>query len=85
MREIKIYGSNQKQLECVVHNKIHDLNKALKNAIAEYNDFENAPDKVKRVYKSKDEYKRRVIDRLHDNRKYYIKRLSNIRKGIITE
>lgn len=42
MREIKIYGSNQKQLECVVHNKIHDLNKALKNAIAEYNDFENA-------------------------------------------
>ncbi len=40
MRQIEVTGNNQKQLESVYRNKIHELNAALKNMYEQYNNWE---------------------------------------------
>lgn len=85
MRQIELTGSNQKQLESVVHNKIHELNAALKKANKQYNDWDNVDEKTKRVYKTPEDFKSRVIDWLREDRTYYIKKLHSIRQGYIAE
>lgn len=85
MRQIELTGNNQKQLESVVHNKIHELNAALKKANKQYNDWDNVDEKTKRVYKTPEDFKVRVIDWLREDRAYYIKKLHSIRQGYIAE
>lgn len=85
MRRIELAGVNQKQLEHVVHNKIHAINASLKKAYATYKDWEHADDKTKRVYKTPDDFKSRVIDRLSADRRYYVYKLRDIRSGSILE
>lgn len=85
MKRIALTGVNQKQLEHVTHNKIHSINTALKRAYSIYHDWENADDKTKRVYKTAEEYRKRVIERLSDDRRYYVFKLRDIRNGGIAE
>ena len=85
MKRIELTGANQKQLEHVTHNKIHAINASLKRAYAVYEDWENADDKTKRVYKTPEDFQERVIKRLSDDRRYYVFKLRDIRNGSILE
>lgn len=85
MRKIELVGNNQKQIEMVVHNKIHQINAALRKALKQYDDWNNVDDKTKDVYKTKEQFKERVIDRLKEDRTYYVKKLDRIRQGYIIE
>ena len=85
MRKIELVGNNQKQIEMVVHNKIHQINAALRKALKQYDDWNNVDDKTKDVYKTKEQFKERVIDRLKEDSTYYVKKLDRIRQGYIIE
>ena len=85
LRKAELTGNNQKQLEFVVHSKIHEINKALKKYLVIYENWENVDEKTKAVYKSREQFKVRVIDRLKEDRHYYVKKLFNIRQGFINE
>ena len=85
MRKIELVGNDQKQLEMVVHNKIHQINAALRKALKQYEDWNNVDDKTKDVYKTKEQFKERVIDRWKEDRTYYVKKLDRIRQGYIIE
>lgn len=81
----KIESNNQKQLAFVVNNKIHELEAALDKANAQFNDWDNVDEKTKRVYKTPEEFKTRVIDRLADDKAHYIRRLDDIKEGYVME
>lgn len=85
LRKVELTGNNQKQLEAVVHSKIHEINKALKKYLVKYENWENVDEKTKAVYKSREQFKIRVIDRLKEDRRYYVQKLFNIRQGFINE
>ena len=85
MKRIELIGVSQRQLEHVTHNKIHAINTSLKKAYAIYKDWEHADDKTKRVYKTPDDFKARVLDRLSEDRRYYVYKLRDIRRGSILE
>lgn len=85
MKRIMLTGVNQKQLEHVTHNKIHTINASLKRAYSIYNDWENADEKTQRVYKTAEDFRKRVIERLLEDRRYYVFRLHDIRNGSIIE
>ena len=40
MRQIEVTGNNQKQLEIVYHNKIHEINLALKKMYEQYHNWD---------------------------------------------
>jgi hypothetical protein len=84
MRRIELTGVAQQQAINVHHHKIHELNAALKKAYAEYNDWDNAPEKVKERF-GKEEYKVKCIDPLLDIRRYHIKKMHNARMGFTYE
>lgn len=45
MRQIEVTGNNQKQLEIVYHNKIHEINATLKKMYEQYNNWDAVDEK----------------------------------------
>lgn len=84
MRQIEVYGANQKTLESIYHRKIHEINGKLKKLYATYNDYENADERVKAHY-TKEEYKATFIDYQLGERRRYIYKLRDVRNGYIYE
>lgn len=85
MRQIEVTGNNQKQLEIIYHNKIHELNAALKKMYEQYNNWDAVDEKTKSIMHTKEEFKRRCIDYTLEMRKGYIHKLYNVRNGRIYE
>lgn len=72
MRQIEVTGNNQKQLEIIYHNKIHEINAALKKMYEQYNNWDAADEKNK-------------VDYTLEMRKSYIRKLHNVRNGYCIE
>lgn len=85
MRQIEVNGNNQKQLEIVYHNKIHEINVALKKMYAQYNNWDTVDEKTKSIMNTKEEFKRRCIDYMLEMRKGYIHKLNDARNGYVLE
>ena len=85
MRQIEVTGNNQKQLEIIYNNKIHEINAALKKMYEQYNNWDAADEKTKLIMHTKEEFKRRCIDYTLEMRKSYIRKLHNVRNGYCIE
>lgn len=85
MKRIEVNGNNQKQLEIVYHNKIHEINATLKKMYEQYNNWDAADEKTKLIMHTKEEFKRRCIDYTLEMRKSYIRKLHNVRNGYCIE
>lgn len=85
MRQIQVTGCNQKQLENVYHNKIHEINSSLKKMYEQYNNWESVDEKTKSIMHTKEEFKKRCIDYMIEMRKGYIEKLHDVRNGYINE
>ena len=85
MRQIEVTGNDQKQLEFIYHNKIHEINTKLKKLYEQYNHWDTVDEKTKSIMHTKEEFKRRCIDYMLEMRKGYIRKLHDVRKGFVIE
>lgn len=85
MKRVEVNGNNQKQLEIVYHNKIHEINLALKKMYEQYNHWDTVDEKTKSIMHTKEEFKRRCIDYMLEMRKGYIHKLHDVRNGFAHE
>lgn len=83
-RRIEVCGVQQKHLEFVYHNKIHEINNQLKRLNETYNNFDNIDDERLKRY-TKEEFKHSFIDRKREERSLYIQKLNTVRKGYVIE
>ena len=83
-RRIEVCGVQQKHLEFVYHNKIHEINAQLKKLNETYNNFDNIDDERLKRY-TKEEYKKFFIDHKRAERSEYVQKLRNIRNGFVIE
>lgn len=83
-RRIEVCGVQQKHLEFVYHNKIHEINNQLKRLNETYNNFDNIDDERLHRY-TKEEFKHSFIDRKREERSYFVQKLRNVRNGFVIE
>lgn len=83
-RRIEVCGVQQKHLEFVYHNKIHEINAQLKKLNETYNNFDNIDDERLKRY-TKEEYKKLFIDHKRTERSEYVQKLRNVRSGFVIE
>ena len=85
MKRVEVNGNNQKQLEIIYHNKIHEINAKLKKLYEQYHNWDAVDEKTKSIMKTKEEFKHRCIDYMLEMRKGYIHKLHDVRNCYVLE
>jgi hypothetical protein len=82
----KIYnpGINKTALENLYRREIERINGIIRRSVATYRDWENADERLRTMYKSREEYLAR-IDYWRDLRHSYIRKLHDLHRGIACE
>ena len=84
LKKVEVFGTNQKILENQCLRNIRQINAKLKKFYATYNDYDNADERLRARY-TKEQYKEIFIDYQIEERRRYIYKLRDIRKGYIYE
>ncbi len=83
-RIVKVNDTQQSTLENLYLLRIREINEKLRRFYATYNDWENADDRLRAHY-TREQFEEMFIGRWLGERRTYIYKLRDVRRGIIHE
>ena len=84
MARIELTPMNQQMLEKRYHDKVRECNANIRKAKKTYEDWYSASEAIRSRY-TREEYKVEFVDFWREQRRYWVERLHQVRKGYILE